>query len=166
MMNIKDKMTMTTDQPGDPSLTAATQTNVVPLPQKEEPAQAQNRAIAFVREHPVMTLAGGLAVGAVAAALIPRRNRRYVARQGSLIADAITAASATIAQQALSSLDTASAGVRKGAQAVASRAGDAGGAAQAAFDKAQALLGRRAAPPTLGERIAARAGEIADRLRR
>ena len=44
--------------------------------------------------------------------------------------------------------------------------GEAGEAAQAAFDKAQALLGRRPAPPTLGERIAARASEIAGRLRK
>jgi ElaB/YqjD/DUF883 family membrane-anchored ribosome-binding protein len=160
--------TMTTDQSGE----RPTQTNVVPLPQKEQPVSAREQALAFVREHPVATIAGGLAVGAVAAALIPRRNRRYVARQGSLIADAIAAASASIAHQALSSIDTASTGVRRGAHAVATRAERAGdvvadkasGAAHAAYDRAQALLGRKPVP-TLGERIAARAGEIAGRLR-
>lgn len=164
---------MTTDQIGDSAAQEATRTNIVALPKKEQPVAAHDRALAFVREHPVMTIAGGLAVGAVAAALIPRRNRRYVARQGSMLADAITAASATIAHQALSSLDTASSGVRRGAHAVASRAERAGdkvahrasGAAHAAYDRAQALLGRKPAP-TLGERIAARVGEIAEHLRR
>jgi hypothetical protein len=90
-----------------------------------------------------------------------------------MLADAIAAASATVAHQALASLDSASTGVRRGARAVASRAESAGdavadkasGAAHAAYDKAQALLGRKPAP-TLGERIAARAGEIAGRLGR
>ncbi len=165
---------MTSDQSGDLSGQQTGLTNVVALPQKDEMARAHSKAVAFVREHPVMTLAGGLAFGAVAAALIPRRNRRYVARQGSAIADVIAAASASIAQQALTSFDTASASVRRGAHTVASRAGDArevvidraGDAAQAAYDRAQALLGRKPAPPTLGERIAARAGEIAGRLRK
>ena len=162
-----------TDLTGNPTGTEAAGTNVVALPTKEEPTTPQAKVVAFVREHPVMTIAGGLAVGAVAAALVPRRNRRYVARQSSMLADAIAAASATIAQQALASLDTASTGVRRGASAVASRAESAGdavadkasGAAHAAYDRAQALLRRKPAP-TLGERIAARAGEIAGRLGR
>lgn len=162
-----------TDLTGNQTGTEAAGTNVVALPTKEEPATPQAKVVAFVREHPVMTIAGGLAVGAVAAALVPRRNRRYVARQSSMLADAIAAASATIAQQALASLDTASTGVRRGASAVASRAESAGdavadkasGAAHAAYDRAQALLRRKPAP-TLGERIAARAGEIAGRLGR
>lgn len=165
---------MNSDQPGDNVVPASPATNVVALPYKDEPIAPHSKAVAFVREHPVMTLAGGLAIGAVAAALIPRRSRRYVARQGSMIADAIAAASATIAQQALTSLDTASTGVRRSAHAVASRAEHAGeavidragGAAQAAYGKAQALLGRKPAPPTLGERLAARAAEIAGRFRR
>jgi hypothetical protein len=166
---------MTSDQTSDTAAPGSNSTNVVALPQKDELAPAQNKAAAFVREHPVMTLAGGLALGAVAAALIPRRNRRYVARQSSVLAEAIAAASATIAHQAMSSLDTASTGVRRGARSVASRAEHAGevvidragSAAHSAYDRAQALLGRKkSAPPTLGERIAARAGEIAGRLRK
>ncbi len=165
---------MTTDHTGELPGQRNSHNNVVPMPQKEEPASVQSKAVAFVRDHPVMTIAGGLALGAVAAALIPRSNRRYVARQSSAIADAIAAASASIAHQALASLDTASSGVRRGAHSVASRAGDArevvvdraGGAAQTAYERAQALLGRKRAPLTLGERIAARAGEISGRLRR
>ncbi len=143
--------------------TAQPQTNVVTLPQNDEAVPPHKRAAAFVKEHPVLTIAGGLAVGAVAAALIPRKNRRYVARQGSLIADAIAAASASVAQQALGSLETASSGVRKGAQAVASRAEHAG---EAVIEGARSIVGRKPVQPTLGERIAARAGEIAGRMRR
>ena len=159
---------------GDTSDQATAQTNVVVLPNKAEEQPVHRKAAEFVREHPVATVAGGLALGAIAAAFIPRRNRRYVARQGSLIADAIAAASAAVAQNALSSLDTASSGVKRGAHSLASRAehagevvaDKAGGAAHAAYERAQALLGRKILPPTLGERIAARAGEIAGRLKR
>ncbi len=154
---------MNTEHPADQSGSTTAKTNVVAMPKADAPDSAQTRAIAFVREHPVMTLAGGLALGAVAAALIPRGNRRYVARQGSMIAEAIAAASATIAQQALSSLDTASTGVRRGSQAVASSVEHAG---EAAYGRARSLLGRKHVPTTLGERIAARAGEIAGRLHR
>jgi hypothetical protein len=149
------------------------QTNVVVLPHYAEPQSAREKATAFVREHPALTLAGGLAVGALAAALIPRRNRAYVARQGSLLAEAIAAAGATIAQQALASLDTASTSVRERAHTLAARAEQAGGAAldkadrarHAAYDRAQTLLGRSKPAPTFSERLAARAGEIAGRLR-
>ena len=141
---------MNSDHPNDQSVSPTAKTNVVALPQMDETVSPQNKAVAasrkaanFVREHPVMTLAGGLALGAVAAALIPRRNRRYVARQGSLIADAIAAASASIAQQALTSLDTASSGVRRSSQAVASRVEHAG---EAAYGRARSLLGRKRAP--------------------
>ncbi|MCB2049599.1 MAG: hypothetical protein KDE32_15445 [Novosphingobium sp.] len=148
---------------GEPTEKTEPQTNVVALPKSAEPVAAHQKAAAFVREHPVMTIAGGLAIGAVAAALIPRRNRAYVAKQGSLLADAIAAASATVAQQALCSLDTASTSVRKGANSIAARAEHAG---ELAYGKAQSLLGRKPVAPTLGERIAATAGELAGRLRR
>jgi ElaB/YqjD/DUF883 family membrane-anchored ribosome-binding protein len=148
---------------GEPTEKAGKQTNVVALPKSAEPVAPHQKAAAFVREHPVMTIAGGLAIGAVAAALIPRRNRAYVAKQGSVLADAIAAASATVAQQALSSLDTASTSVRKGAHSIASRAEQAG---EVAYDKAQSLLGRKPAAPTIGERIVASAGDLAERLRR
>ena len=149
-------------EPTDQTGATQPQTNVVVLTPADEVLPPHRKAAAFVREHPVLTIAGGLAVGAVAAALIPRRNRAYVAKQSSLIADAIAAASASVAQQALGSLETASSGVRRGAHAVASRAEHAG---EAVVGRAQALLGRKPVPPTLGERIAARAGEIAERLR-
>ncbi len=112
-MNNKDETNMTSDQTGDQPTQQTKQTNVVPLPHKDASLSPQGRALAFTREHPVMTIAGALAVGAVAAALIPQRNRRYVARQSSMLADAIAAAGATIAHQALASLDTASSGVAR-----------------------------------------------------
>ena len=159
---------------GDTSDQATAQTNVVVLPNKAEELPVHRKAAEFVREHPVATVAGGLALGAIAAALIPRGNRAFVARKSSLMAEAIAAASAAVAQQALGSLDTASSGVKRGAHSLASLAEHAGevvadrasGAAHAAYERAQALLGRKTLPPTLGERIAARAGEIAGRLRK
>ena len=140
---------MNSDHTSDQPISPTAKTNVVALPQMDEPVSAQTKAVAFVREHPVMTLAGGLAIGAVAAALIPRRNRRYVAKQGSMIADAIAAASASIAQQAVTSLDSASSGVRRGSQAVQASVEHAG---EAAYGRAKSLLGRKQSPSTLGER--------------
>ena len=164
---------MSTGEETTPATTSTgTQNNVVPLAYQPERLPAHKQAARFVREHPVATIAGGLAIGAVAAALIPRGNRRYVARQGSMLADAIAAASATIAHQALSSLDSASSTVRSGAHSLASRASDVGEAAagraertgHALYGRAQSLLGRKPAP-TFTERLAERLGEIAGRVR-
>lgn len=152
---------------------SGTQTNVVLLPQAPGPQDVRTRTSAFVREHPVLFIAGGLAAGAVAAALIPRRNRRYVARQGSLLAEAIAAAGAAIAQQALTTLDSASTTVRDRAQVIASRAeeasetvlGKSDRARHAAYDRTLALLGRKRPAPTLARKFANRASKLAGRLR-
>jgi hypothetical protein len=150
-----------------------TQTNVVLLPQASGPESARTWTIAFVREHPVLVIAGGLAAGAVAAALIPRRNRQYVTRQSSLLAEAIAAAGTAIAQQALANLNNASTTVQDRAQVLAARAEEAGGAVldrserarNAAYDRALTLLGRKRPAPTLSARVASRAGKLARRLR-
>jgi len=77
------------------------------------------QAAQFARQHPVITVAGGLAIGALAAALIPDRNRKYIARQSSQLAEAITATGAAIAQQAASQASSAGSTLRD--QAASSR---------------------------------------------
>lgn len=153
---------MTTGEETDQK--SATQTNVVVLAPAAEPQGNIDRASAFVRRHPVLTIAGGLAAGAVAAALIPRRNRAYITKQSSLLGEAIAAAGATIAQQALASLDSASTTVRDSAHSIALRAEHVG---EAAYGRARAIVTRKPAPPpSLGERIAAHASDLANKLRR
>jgi hypothetical protein len=151
----------------------AEETNVVSLP--APPKDRPHRKVArFVHEHPVMTIAGGLAAGALAAAFIPKRNRAYIAKRTSAWADAVSAATVALAQQALEKAEAASSQVRNQADALAGRAGDIGQAARdsveriggAAADKAQRLLGRTQPEPTLGERLVSRAGKIFGRLHR
>jgi len=118
-----------------------TGTDIVALP--GAPAQNQDKnALDFVKQHPVLTVAGGLAVGALAAALIPRRNRVYVGRQSSAFADAIGTATLALATQALQKAEAARNEITDRAGTLADHAGK------------------------LGEKAGEKAGEIKDKLHR
>lgn len=164
---------MTTNDEAMAADNGAAGSNVVALP---GPARGRpDRKLAnFVHDHPVMCIAGGLAAGALAAALIPSRNRKFIARRASVWSEAVTAAGAAIAQQALDQLNSASSGLRDQAGSLATKAGDAGHAAmnrmervsEVSIGKAQALLRRAKPEPTLSEKIAAAAGELIERIQR
>lgn len=147
--------------------------NVVALPPRnEEPAH--KRVARFVQDHPVATVAGGLAIGALAAAFIPRRNRRYIAEKSSVWAEAVAAASAALAQQAMAKADAASDSVRHGASAFADRAEGLGHAAIGRAERlggkasgtAHRLMARVHPEPTFGEKVAAQAGRLKGRMGR
>lgn len=125
---------MTMNKAGEHSSGPAdTEDNIVALSQPEQ--QPVHRKVAsFVQEHPIATIAGGLAIGAIAAALIPRRNRKFIARKTSSWADAVTAASGAIAQQAISHIEAATSGARSQAHSLSDRAGAAG---HSALDRAE-----------------------------
>lgn len=160
---------MTTNDPSTPP--AETQTNVVPLPQPEP--SPQRKVANFVHEHPIATIAGGLALGAVAAALIPRRNRKFIARKTSIWADAVAAASGAIAQQAISHIEAAASGARAQAHSLADHAEHAGHAAldrveragHSSLDKARSLLNAVPAS-TLSADVSAKARKLRERLHR
>lgn len=135
--------------------------NIVKLPATGE-AGNENAAVRFVKDHPVLTVAGGLAAGILAAAFIPRRNREYVARRTSDFADAVTTASLAMATQALEKAEAARSEVSDRAGAVVERASDLG---ERAVGRAQRLL-PRSKPKTLGERLSVKAEEVLDRLQR
>lgn len=164
---------MTENDSNAPATDATGSGNVVALPSAPK-EKAHNKVADFVHEHPLMTVAGGLAVGALAAALLPKRNRAYIAKRTSLWADAISAASVAIAQQALQRAEAASSQVQNHADALAGHAEHLGQAAigkvekigEAASDKAHSLLGRPRPEPTLAEKIVAIAGELKDKLHR
>jgi hypothetical protein len=81
--------------------------------QGAEETEGQERPIArFVHEHPAMVIAGGLAIGALAAALIPRRNREFVAEKSSALADAVSAAGLMLYREAMDRADAAGEGIR------------------------------------------------------
>lgn len=148
-------------------------TNVVKLPApQDEPVL--NKVTSFAREHPMMTVAGGLAIGAVAAALIPRRNRKIIAGRTSVWSDAVAAAATALAQQAVSHATSAGDAVRESAGSLAHRAGEIGTAARERMEtigdkslaRAQSLVGRADLEGLLTDTIAAKAGQIRRKLRR
>lgn len=80
-------------------------------PEAEE-AQEQHPIARFVHEHPGMTIAGGIAIGVLAAALLPKRNREFVTEKSSALADAVSAAGLMLYREALDRAETASDGIR------------------------------------------------------
>lgn len=74
--------------------------NVVALPAKIAEPKPSDKVIAFVKKHPVLTVAGSVAVGVAVSALLPRRvSRRIVARTLDL-AEAAGAASVVLGRKA------------------------------------------------------------------
>jgi len=64
--------------------------------------EGEDRPIArFVHDHPGMAIAGGIALGVLAAALLPKRNREFVVQKSSALADAVGAAGLTLFSGAL-----------------------------------------------------------------
>ncbi|MCX7865089.1 MAG: hypothetical protein N2423_08665, partial [Novosphingobium sp.] len=51
--------------------------------------QPSHPVSAFVQKHPGIAIAGGVAIGILAAALIPRRNRALVTRKSSALAETL-----------------------------------------------------------------------------
>ena len=149
---------------------SAARTDVVPveMPSAPEPRRPIAR---FVKEHPVLTIAGGLAAGALVAALAPRRNRAVVRRKAVDWADIVSNAAVTLAQQALDRAESAGDTVRRKAEAAGERAGALGHSAlhraerlghQAADLAAKATPFQPRKPATLAERLS----NEADRLKK
>ena len=68
---------MSKPQPADTAAqTPTTASNVMTLPAKAEDSRPSTKVVAFVKRHPLLIVAGGLAVGAAVSALLPRRTTR------------------------------------------------------------------------------------------
>jgi hypothetical protein len=83
---------------------------------------ARDGATSFVKEHPIATLAGGLALGAIVASLLPgpgRRMRKKASARGALVAGTIADLALTYGAQFLD-------GAGKAAKAGQERASDLG----------------------------------------
>ena len=83
---------------------------------------ARDGATTFVKDHPIATIAGGLAIGAMIAAVLPgpgRKIRKKASARGALIAGAIADLALTYGTQFLD-------GAGKAAKAGQERAGDLG----------------------------------------
>ena len=94
--------------------------------QRDEPsATAKTDAVSqvgdFVREHPLLVVAGGIAIGAVAAALLPRGTGRKLVRHAAGLAEIVGAASAVLGTRARETAEAAGAGLREHGSAAASK---------------------------------------------
>jgi hypothetical protein len=77
-------MTETDGQPAENEVPTAG--NVVELPQRAA-GEAPDGPIGFIREHPLLTVVGGIALGAVAASLVPKGTSRKLARRAIGLAE-------------------------------------------------------------------------------
>jgi hypothetical protein len=136
----------------------AQQTNVVPLTTATTPPTASERAIAFVKKHPVLTIAGGIAAGVAISALLPRKGGRKLARKAAGLAEAAGAAAVMFGRETSEKAHHLGHEARHKAEALASRAEKAGGAAAGNLEKVG--LAALAAASSLGQRTARSAERI------
>lgn len=107
------------DTPASPP---ATSTNVVPLPPRIEPERPSDRAIAFVKEHPMLVVAGGLAIGLAVSALLPRGFGRKAAGRAMRLAEAGMGTAALLGKQAADKAEDVGSDARKRASVLATQA--------------------------------------------
>lgn len=122
--------------------------NVVSLPsdRREERKQAVGN---FVRDHPGLTVAGGIVVGMLVGALMPRRPARKLARRTAELAEIVSAAGVLLARQAMERAETTGAGLRHRGEKLFDKAGTLS-------DTAAHRLG------TMGHVAAERIGELGE----
>jgi hypothetical protein len=83
-------------------------TNVVALPTRPEPATPSEKALSFVKKHPVLTVAGGVAAGLVISALIPRSFSRKLAKRAMGLAEAGASAALAMGHDAVDAAEDGS----------------------------------------------------------
>lgn len=102
--------------------------------------EARDDATSFIREHPITTIAGGIAIGVLVAAIVPgpgRRLRKQATRRGAVLAGVLTDLAVNYGSQALD-------GAGKAARSGQSRLGDIGEALSEAISDGARTLRREA----------------------
>lgn len=82
------------------------------LPVVNQPGKASGLAC-FARENPGLVIAGGVALGLLAGALIPKRNRQRIASGASHLAELASAAGLALARQAQERAESAGEELRR-----------------------------------------------------
>ena len=168
---------------GAPNVAGTTTNNVVTLPHRAEPTTPSEKAISFVKRHPVLTVAGGVAFGLAVSALMPRSFGRKIAGRAYRLAETGAAAALSLGHEALDKAEDGGALARKKAALIASQAeklsekavaraerlgvaalGTAGVWGHAAAERAE-RLGHVAAVRAehFGERASERLGHLSDK---
>lgn len=155
--------------------------NVVPLAATAAKPRPSEKIIAFVKEHPVLTVAGGIAAGIVVSALLPRKASRKLVGKAVNFAEAAGAATAMFGRETGEKAHALGQDARHKADELASRAARTGDAAAARVEKyglaAMAAAGALARAATRraeklgdtatdkGHRIADMASELKQRIK-
>lgn len=105
-----------------------TKSNVVELP-KRKGEDAGKAVTDFVRKHPGITVAGGVALGLIAGGLLSRGSGRKLARHALTLAEAAGTASLALGRQAKERAEDAG-------ERLADKAGKLAGPAEDAVDNA------------------------------
>ena len=149
-----------TDTTAETSKAAAKGTNVVALPAKVAEPRPSDKVIAFVKRHPVITVAGGIAIGVAVSALLPRRASRKLLGKAVDLAEVAGAAGVVLGKQAGEKAHDVGVGARKQASVFAGKAEKAGDLAVLNLEKYG--LAAVAAASALGKATAKRASRLGD----
>lgn len=148
--------------PADTQITPTTDsvalTNVVALSKRPAPTSPSEKAMVFVKEHPVLTIAGGLAAGLLISALIPRRANRSLSKRALRIAEAGAAAALSFGQDAADKAEDGGVFAKKKVSLFAHQVERFGEHASARAEKYGSIAAERA------ERLSASAVTKAERL--
>jgi hypothetical protein len=143
--------------------------NVVELP-KQAASDPRNDVTAFVRDHPMLVVAGGVALGVVAAAMLPKGTTRRLARRAASLAEVAGAAGVLIGNRARDTAEAAGADLRERGEAVADRLEELGGTAAGRLGQfggaASARIEKLIDPvESAASRVAKKAAELRSRVR-
>jgi ElaB/YqjD/DUF883 family membrane-anchored ribosome-binding protein len=137
-------------QKGKPKMTKS---NVVELPKREG---GSGSAVAeFIREHPGAVVAGGLAVGLIAGAVLSRGSGRKLASQALALAEVAGTAGLALGRQAMERAEDTGNELRQQGEALAEKAGKLAEPAEEAVDAASEAA----------QRLLRKAVELAGKLR-
>lgn len=134
--------------------------NVVALSPRPADQRPSEKIVAFVKRHPALTVAGGLALGAAVSALIPRRVSRRWVNKATGLAETAAAASAVFGRQVGAQAHDLGSDARKHGVRVAEAAEKAGDVVLHKLEKYG--LSAAATAGSLGRATAKRASRVGD----
>lgn len=130
-----------------------TRSNVVTLPKRGQ--DAARSVTNFAREHPGAIVAGGVALGLIAGAVLSRGTGRKIVRHALTLAEVAGTASLALGKQAMDKAEDAGGELRRQGEAIAGKAGKLAEPAEEAVDAASEAA----------QRLLRKAVELAGKLR-
>lgn len=124
---------------------------------------ARDSAEQIVREHPVAVIGGAIAIGAVLAAVLPRRNRRFIASKGAAIGSGGGKLLLELAMKAAAALAATSRSSKDRIITIGESAMDSAQGMSHEIDRLASGAAERTRE--MGESIAARGSEVAAKVR-